>query len=145
MVTNNSLVSLVSGVEIAAFLPHGENMCLLDGVQQWDADSIVALSFSHHLETNPLLERGNLGAATLVEYAAQAAAVHAGLTDTGLVGDQAAFMGAIKGLKLYQQTVPKAASTLFCERSEEHTSELQSRSDLVCRLLLEKKKRYYFK
>src|SRR2546421_3350921 len=32
-------------------------------------------------------------------------------------------------------------------RSEEHTSELQSRSDLVCRLLLEKKKkcraRYY--
>src|SRR5256712_2119665 len=26
------------------------------------------------------------------------------------------------------------------KRSEEHTSELQSRSDLVCRLLLEKKK-----
>src|SRR2546428_5328697 len=33
---------------------------------------------------------------------------------------------------------------LFLEglRSEEHTSELQSRSDLVCRLLLEKKKKY---
>src|SRR2546428_8997978 len=35
-------------------------------------------------------------------------------------------------------------SSRFCrlcgERSEEHTSELQSRSDLVCRLLLEKKK-----
>src|SRR2546428_13167214 len=29
----------------------------------------------------------------------------------------------------------------FRRRSEEHTSELQSRSDLVCRLLLEKKKR----
>src|SRR2546421_9655638 len=28
-------------------------------------------------------------------------------------------------------------------RSEEHTSELQSRSDLVCRLLLEKKKKDY--
>src|SRR2546421_7876872 len=28
-------------------------------------------------------------------------------------------------------------------RSEEHTSELQSRSDLVCRLLLEKKKRRF--
>src|SRR5690349_23663987 len=28
-------------------------------------------------------------------------------------------------------------------RSEEHTSELQSRRDLVCRLLLEKKKRSY--
>src|SRR5260221_10053892 len=29
---------------------------------------------------------------------------------------------------------------VFCLRSEEHTSELQSHSDLVCRLLLEKKK-----
>src|SRR2546421_5007158 len=29
----------------------------------------------------------------------------------------------------------------FQPRSEEHTSELQSRSDLVCRLLLEKKKK----
>src|SRR2546430_6313043 len=28
-----------------------------------------------------------------------------------------------------------------CERSEEHTSELQSQSNLVCRLLLEKKKK----
>src|SRR5699024_11673883 len=28
-------------------------------------------------------------------------------------------------------------------RSEEHTSELQSRFDLVCRLLLEKKKKIY--
>src|SRR2546430_11953694 len=29
-------------------------------------------------------------------------------------------------------------------RSEEHTSELQSQSNLVCRLLLEKKKKYMF-
>src|SRR2546430_10009093 len=29
-------------------------------------------------------------------------------------------------------------------RSEEHTSELQSQSNLVCRLLLEKKKTIYF-
>src|SRR5712664_4968485 len=33
------------------------------------------------------------------------------------------------------------ARPFSCTRSEEHTSELQSRSDLVCRLLLEKKKR----
>src|SRR2546421_4034384 len=30
---------------------------------------------------------------------------------------------------------------VYILRSEEHTSELQSRSDLVCRLLLEKKKK----
>src|SRR5207249_9573640 len=32
-----------------------------------------------------------------------------------------------------------AVMTYFTPRSEEHTSELQSRFDLVCRLLLEKK------
>src|SRR5688572_31375100 len=32
------------------------------------------------------------------------------------------------------------AYVLLCLRSEEHTSELQSQSNLVCRLLLEKKK-----
>src|SRR5690349_23256141 len=31
------------------------------------------------------------------------------------------------------------------ERSEEHTSELQSRRDLVCRLLLEKKKKISYR
>src|SRR5438132_9933265 len=34
-----------------------------------------------------------------------------------------------------------ARQSILFERSEEHTSELQSHSDLVCRLLLEKKKR----
>src|SRR5690349_22014527 len=33
-----------------------------------------------------------------------------------------------------------AEACLVSQRSEEHTSELQSRRDLVCRLLLEKKK-----
>src|SRR5438034_3321003 len=37
----------------------------------------------------------------------------------------------------HSPTPPGGAS-----RSEEHTSELQSHSDLVCRLLLEKKKTY---
>src|SRR2546427_6000522 len=34
---------------------------------------------------------------------------------------------------------------LVGERSEEHTSELQSQSNLVCRLLLEKKKKKTYK
>src|SRR2546430_13692501 len=37
--------------------------------------------------------------------------------------------------------MPAAGTRLLCtSRSEEHTSELQSQSNLVCRLLLEKKK-----
>src|SRR2546422_1838494 len=45
--------------------------------------------------------------------------------------------------RLDQRKVPGAAtdSHLSTRRSEEHTSELQSRLHLVCRLLLEKKKR----
>src|SRR2546428_8397623 len=38
-------------------------------------------------------------------------------------------------------TVATTVSAISKSRSEEHTSELQSRSDLVCRLLLEKKKK----
>src|SRR2546421_6996739 len=37
-------------------------------------------------------------------------------------------------------TTCRSGSATRRSRSEEHTSELQSRSDLVCRLLLEKKK-----
>src|SRR5256885_9522388 len=35
---------------------------------------------------------------------------------------------------------PRCADPVVCQRSEEHTSELQSPCNLVCRLLLEKKK-----
>src|SRR2546421_3478547 len=47
---------------------------------------------------------------------------------------------------LLELHIPRVGQPVTCpeplqeERSEEHTSELQSRSDLVCRLLLEKKK-----
>src|SRR2546429_3431168 len=37
-------------------------------------------------------------------------------------------------------SMPSAVACGICVRSEEHTSELQSRLHLVCRLLLEKKK-----
>src|SRR5690349_22552649 len=45
-------------------------------------------------------------------------------------------------LKLSRRVVRQPANsfTSAAARSEEHTSELQSRRDLVCRLLLEKKK-----
>src|SRR5216683_7598175 len=39
-----------------------------------------------------------------------------------------------------RRAYPHAPTGPRTPRSEEHTSELQSRSDLVCRLLLEKKK-----
>src|SRR5260221_7640311 len=47
-------------------------------------------------------------------------------------------------LSLYQGTpVGRCRGRFGDDRSEEHTSELQSHSDLVCRLLLEKKKNHF--
>src|SRR5947209_11159825 len=47
--------------------------------------------------------------------------------------------GDRRGLRQRQGNADEAAAALV-DRSEEHTSELQSRQYLVCRLLLEKKK-----
>src|SRR5438132_9352909 len=43
-----------------------------------------------------------------------------------------------RGRRLHRRATPPGRTSM---RSEEHTSELQSHSDLVCRLLLEKKKK----
>src|SRR5438105_14391170 len=48
--------------------------------------------------------------------------------------------GLARAGKLTFEATPVLAFGLLYLRSEEHTSELQSRVDLVCRLLLEKKK-----
>src|SRR2546430_8652863 len=52
----------------------------------------------------------------------------------------AEFASAIVGLAAAGASVGGSLYALI-DRSEEHTSELQSQSNLVCRLLLEKKKR----
>src|SRR5260221_6744579 len=46
---------------------------------------------------------------------------------------------AHRGRGMAEDTLDLAAASALSTRSEEHTSELQSHSDLVCRLLLEKK------
>src|SRR5438132_8231475 len=43
--------------------------------------------------------------------------------------------------RVVETRITPAGLRILKERSEEHTSELQSHSDLVCRLLLEKKKK----
>src|SRR5699024_12857123 len=60
----------------------------------------------------------------------------------GLLVVRLTFFSAIEGtsmLSLFLLSSSKLLLSLFSLRSEEHTSELQSRFDLVCRLLLEKK------
>src|SRR5438046_2724669 len=48
--------------------------------------------------------------------------------------------GSLRHLSgLFEQTERRASEQFLQKRSEEHTSELQSLTNLVCRLLLEKK------
>src|SRR5438132_4600238 len=49
--------------------------------------------------------------------------------------------GGARYLGVGQRQRPYLVDRPYGRRSEEHTSELQSHSDLVCRLLLEKKKK----
>src|SRR2546430_7850516 len=48
---------------------------------------------------------------------------------------------ASPGIRGAASAAPRLADVVRRARSEEHTSELQSQSNLVCRLLLEKKKK----
>src|SRR5690625_6881446 len=57
-------------------------------------------------------------------------------------GDVLKFVDTPRGNRIYLAVAGgiEVESTNILKRSEEHTSELQSRGHLVCRLLLEKKK-----
>src|SRR5207302_10125167 len=58
-----------------------------------------------------------------------------------VIGNLFAFLGLIVSLPLIWRLSLSPDAPRFQFRSEEHTSELQSRENLVCRLLLEKKKK----
>lgn len=65
---------------IAGLVPHAGAMCLLEAVEEWDERAIVCHARSHRDSANPLRSAGQLAAIMGVEYAAQAVAVHGGLT-----------------------------------------------------------------
>ena len=65
---------------LCALIPHTGTMCLLERVESWDEKNIVCTAHSHRAADNPLRLNGRLAAIHALEYAAQAMAVHGGLT-----------------------------------------------------------------
>ena len=63
----------------AALVPQTGGMCLLDDVAFWDEARVSCTSASHRRPDHPLRRDGMLAAIHLLEYAAQAAAVHGAL------------------------------------------------------------------
>src|SRR5436309_6611293 len=71
-----------------------------------------------------------------------AAAGHAPADAGAEAGEAAVALGRIRALpRRIPRRLRPGHRLRFSGRSEEHTSELQSRENLVCRLLLEKKKK----
>ncbi len=77
---------LADKAAIADLIPHAGSMCLLDGVLSCDAQHICCVSRSHRNADNPLRTADGLPALCGIEYAAQAMAVHGGMT--GQVGER---------------------------------------------------------
>lgn len=71
---------LIGRSEIQALVPHTGDMCLLAGVTHWDPTHITCTVQSHRNPDNPLAHHGKVHALSGIEYAAQAMAVHGGLT-----------------------------------------------------------------
>lgn len=110
---------LIGREELCALIPHAGSMCLLDGVEQWDAQHIVCFSNSHLLEDNPLRREGFLAALHGVEYAAQAMAVHGGLLarEAG-EANPAGFLAALRDVQLHCERLDDKSAPLRIEATE---------------------------
>ncbi|MEE8276780.1 MAG: hypothetical protein V3R75_06490 [Alphaproteobacteria bacterium] len=70
---------MTPGQALASLVPHAGSMCLLDQVVSWNEARVICRSASHRRPDHPLRRDGFLPAVHLLEYAAQATAVHGGL------------------------------------------------------------------
>lgn len=91
----------LSKPEWQALVPHAGSMCLLDRVLSWDATRIHCEARSHLDPANPLRRNGHLSALHLIEYGAQAMAVHGGLLAHASGGQaQPGFLVAARDVEL---------------------------------------------
>src|SRR2546422_2086279 len=107
------------------------------GDSQWSTDGSYTLA-GYIYDLAQLVHQQRLAPVTIIAHSLGG---QVALRYAGIYPDTVARLVAIEGLGPPPAWLVRAASTTIVERrSEEHTSELQSRLHLVCRLLLEKKK-----
>ncbi|MEZ5659750.1 MAG: 3-hydroxylacyl-ACP dehydratase [Burkholderiaceae bacterium] len=82
---------------IEGLIPHAGRMCLLERVLDWSDDEIRCETKSHQWPDHPLRREGRLAAIHLIEYGAQAMAVHGGLL--ARARGQALAAGYLAGLR----------------------------------------------
>lgn len=93
---------LLDRAGIAELIPHSGPMCLLAGLASWDEQQIVCHACNHRDPHHPLRTRSGLLASALIEYAAQAMALHGALidADTGTVASPG-FLASARGVKFH--------------------------------------------
>lgn len=118
--------------QICRLIPHEGAMCLLEGVTHWDEQTILCHSQSHRHPDHPLRRGRHLSAVHLIEYAAQAAALHHGLVrQRATSGDDepAGALVALRDVDLAVETLDPIAETLQIHA----TNELNAPSGLIYR------------
>lgn len=94
-------------------IPHQHDMCLLDGVQDFDDEMIVCTSDSHRRRDHPLRREGQISAIHAVEYGAQAIAAHEALTadlSDGRLGE--GYLVALRDVCVHCDRLDTLSSTL---------------------------------
>lgn len=89
--------------EICKLIPHSGDMCLLDSVKSWDKTNIICTSNSHIKKDNPLRNNMGLPMLSLLEYGAQAMAMHGSLLaeSDGLVMAEG-YLAALREIQVAQ-------------------------------------------
>jgi len=97
---------------IARRIPHSGSMCLLDRLAAWDAESIHCTTASHAHPDNPLRTASGLLSPNLIEYAAQAMALHGGLLAAEGSEPSAGFLASARNVRLSVARIDDIAGEL---------------------------------
>ena len=91
---------------IAALIPHSGPMCLLHRLVQWDVQHIECLANNHRDPNHPLRSRSGLLAIALIEYAAQAMALHGALIGRAAgLPVRPGYLASVRGTQLHVMTL----------------------------------------
>lgn len=90
-------------------------MCLWDALLQADEQHAHCVTDSHRRDDNPLRHEGRLAALHLIEYGAQAMAVHGGwLAQAAGSGARPGVLAAVRDLQLQVERLDDIAVPLEC-------------------------------
>lgn len=97
---------------IAKRIPHQGSMCLLDGVESWDQNTIVCITNTHLNPHNPLRANGRLGITNAIEYAAQAMAVHCALMMDTSAAPASGYLTSVRQVQWHRARLDDIAESL---------------------------------